>query len=73
MVEDDVRNTKFLNQDFGFTALNLLCVDLVYCTVESPYILDFVHFTIINFFFPVIFWLIWIKITTKLLGRYRSY
>lgn len=51
MVEDDVRNTKFLNEDFGFTALNLLCVDLVYCTVESPYILDFVHFTIINFFF----------------------
>lgn len=29
MVEDDVRNTKFLNEDFGFTAFNLLHVDLV--------------------------------------------
>lgn len=29
MVEDDVRNTKFLNEDFGFTAFNLLYVDLV--------------------------------------------
>lgn len=29
MVEDDVRNIKFLNEDFGFTAFNLLYVDLV--------------------------------------------
>lgn len=29
MVEDDVRDIKFLNKDFGFTTFNLLYVDLV--------------------------------------------